>query len=829
MLTGGAGNDTIYGYEGNDTLIGGTGADTMIGGLGNDTFYVDNVSDIVTEAAGAGTDVVNSTITYTLGTDVENLVLTAGAGAINGTGNSVANTITGNESANVLNGMGGADTMIGGLGNDTYYVDNVGDIVTESAGAGTDVVNSTIASITLTADVENLTLTAGAGAINGTGNSVANTITGNESANVLNGMGGADTMIGGLGNDIYFVDTTADIVTEGIGAGTDTVNATASYTLAANVENLILVAGAGAINGTGNSLANTITGNASDNVIDGGLGADTMIGGLGNDTFYVDNLGDIVTENVGEGTGDAVLVTVSGYTLAANIEVGTVNVTTGLMLTGNDVANVLNGNSGADTLIGGAGNDTLIGGTGNDTMRGGTGDDFYFVDSLADSVIENAGEGINDWIYTSVSGFTLTTNVENGQLLINTGATMFGNSLNNILAGGSGNDTLYGLDGNDSFDGGAGIDTMVGGIGDDSYLIENANDVVTENPGEGTDWVIVSVSGYTLAPNVEHGHVGTTAGTTLTGNGFGNTLIGNIGIDTLNGLDGNDALFGGAGADIMVGGTGTDYYFVDNLGDTTTENAGEGVSDWAYVSVSGFTLANEVENGQVNSATGMTLTGNGLGNVLLGGTGIDTLYGLDGNDSIDGRAGADIMVGGIGNDSYVVDNVGDTIVENVGEGTEWAIVDVSGYTLAANVENGFIGVTSGITLTGNGAANTLISGTGSDTLIGGGGADNLQGGIGNDILDGGLGSDTLIGGADNDTFVFHVGEGNGDVITDFVGNGAAVGDQLQFIGYGTAGAGATFVQIDATHWQINSANGLVHDIITISNGTSIDPNDYLFI
>ena len=235
------------------------------------------------------------------------------------------------------------------------------------------------------------------------------------------------------------------MVTEAAGAGTDidTVNTIVSYSLAPNVENLVLVAGAGAINGAGNSLANTITGNEFGNTIDGLGGADTMIGGLGNDTFYVDNLGDVVTENVGEGTGDAVLVTVNNYTLAANVEVGAVNVTTGLTLTGNELDNILYGNIGNDTLNGGVGNDTLIGETGADTMRGGTGNDTYRVDSLSDVVIENAGEGTGDAVITFVSGYTLTANVEVGATWLTTGATLTGNGLDNRLYGNIGNDTLY--------------------------------------------------------------------------------------------------------------------------------------------------------------------------------------------------------------------------------------------------------------------------------------------------------------------------------------------------------------------------------------------------
>ena len=299
---GSAFNDTLMSFDGNDTINGGGGFDYLEGGRGND-LYIVNGGDTVFESASEGADTVQSSASFTLGTNVENLTLT-GSAAINGTGNSLANILKGNGAANILDGFGGTDRMEGGTGNDTYKT-NGGDRIVENANSGIDSVQSSV-TLTLGANLENLTLTGGS-AVDATGNSLANVLKGNGSDNLLNGAGGADRMEGGLGNDTYLVNG-SDTVVEAAGAGTDTVQSSVTYALTANVENLTLT-GTATSNATGNNLGNVLRGNGSANTIFAGTGADVITGGLGKDQLFagVDKVRDeFVFNSVGDtGVGAA--------------------------------------------------------------------------------------------------------------------------------------------------------------------------------------------------------------------------------------------------------------------------------------------------------------------------------------------------------------------------------------------------------------------------------------------------------------------------------------------------------------------------------------------
>jgi Ca2+-binding RTX toxin-like protein len=516
-LIGTPGNDTLIGQNGDDVLDGGAGADVMMGGNGNDTYYVDDIGDVVTESLNEGDDIINSSVSYTLTSNVEHLTLT-GADAIDGTGNTLSNILTGNAAANVLSGDAGNDTLRGMAGNDLLY-----------SGAGND------------------RLEVGTGTDKAYGGSGNDTLIGGDFASgtwtweLLYGEDGDDVLQGG-GKFISHLYG---------GAGNDQLTGGTGMSILYGEEgDDILIAG------TGYSQLN------------GGAGADRMVGNYLGNGYWIDNVNDVIVE-VADGGVDWVTSSIS-YTLSAELE----NIT----LEGSD----------AISGTGNAGNNSLNG-TGNmaaNVLSGGQGDDIYTL-GVGDSVVENANEGIDT--VNAMFSYTLGANVEKLTLMGNGHHHATGNSLdnrlqgnnhNNSLSGDAGNDYLNGMYGNDVLNGGTGADEMLGGYGNDTYHVDDAGDLVTEFSGQGTDTVYSSIS-YALTSNVEHltltgtaaiDGTGNSLSNIMKGNAAANVLSGDAGNDTLRGMAGDDTLYGGAGNDGLTGGQGNDTYRFSRGGGADTIN-----------------------------------------------------------------------------------------------------------------------------------------------------------------------------------------------------------------------------------------------------------------
>jgi Ca2+-binding RTX toxin-like protein len=426
VISAGGGDDVVNGLGGNDTMDGGAGRDTLRGGAGNNTYVIDALDTIV-EAASAGTDTVMAGFSYTLGANLENLILT-GSIAIDAIGNELDNLLYGNAGNNTINGLSGSDTV--------SYINSTSGVIVNLALATAQAIGGNQGSDTLVS-IENVT-----GSIN------SDTLTGSSGANVLNGGAGSDTMRGGGGADIYYVDSTSDSVTE-----SDNTPSVSSF-----VENLILTEGTLDLSGTGNSLSNVIAGNAGNNTLTGGTGNDILRGGEGTDTaVFSQAIGSykfgtnasagvtVVSGPDGQdtlhgvefakfGTASAVAVSSLGpfnplisvqrfgetfYEVATPFsgtpipgvridyqflggESGEVSVGT----ESNDFFNLLGGD---DAAAGGSGDDILDGGIGSNFLNGNAGTDTFFLDGRGGTVTWStitdwqAGEQLSVWGWRSNS------------------------------------------------------------------------------------------------------------------------------------------------------------------------------------------------------------------------------------------------------------------------------------------------------------------------------------------------------------------------------------------------------------------------------------------
>lgn len=529
--TGNGLDNTLIGNIGNNTLDGGIGVDTMRGGMGDDLYIVDNTADIVNELADEGIDTIRSSVTRTLEDTVENLTLT-GSEAIDGTGNAMGNILIGNSGNNRLDGQAGIDTMSGGTGDDTYIVDHVSDSVVEEMDAGDDHVISSV-TYTLSDNVERLTLV-GVDAIDGTGNVLNNTLIGNSAANILDGKEGIDAMTGGAGDDIYYVDASADTVWENLSEGIDTIYTTVSYVLPENVENLLLV-GDGNISAGGNTLDNTLIGNGSDNYIsggagkdlldgkagndtlEGGIGNDTLVGGSGNDTFIY-NLNDDL-DTINDEAGEDTVCFTEGFSLD-NVALRVVDVD-GVM-----TAQVRVLNAGGCEIA-------------------DQGFDFAVTkDSKGNYVSPIEHFTFNDGSSKTFDDLLIKTQItyaSHRQTTITTGRNddiIYGNSRTNIIYAGTGNDIVYAASGGDKIYGQGGHDALFGNTGNDFIDGGCGTDILSGSNGRD---VLVDTLGN-------------------------NAFLGGSQDDTITAGGGNDFIAGGKHNDTLNGGSGYNI-FAFNRGD----------------------------------------------------------------------------------------------------------------------------------------------------------------------------------------------------------------------------------------------------------------------
>jgi Ca2+-binding RTX toxin-like protein len=589
-----------------------------------------------------------------------------------------------------------------------------------------------------------------------TGSKFSDKLTGNSSANVITGGGGNDTLIGGGGNDTFYV-TSGDVVQQGALSGdSSTVIAATDYSLASstgNVQTLILSSAATAIYATGNSLADTIAGNNYNNVIDGGINtlADTFYGGGGNDTYIIRNSGDVVVAQVGAaGTvingqtvfGNAAgLGVINDYAASYNMNANAVNVTT-LYMKGSTAASVTSNSLASGTSI--YGNGTAA--TGGDTITGGTGKMF----------ISELGQG----------GANL--------LIAGTGTA--------TIIGGIGNDTLVGgASGAGKFAPGTALDTLSGGLGSNVYYVNNSSDVINQAVGPATSNytnTVYTTVNYTLNSSSALGvnnliihHTDTATTITATGNSAANT----ISVDATTGSTGtgttaNNILVGGGGQDTLKGattansgtntfydqvignavnntstggvsfvaGTGTNTYNVTNIKDTLTSTAAT-AGDYVITTVSFDLLSQELAT--TDKVTHLTLTGagsynligNNLGdtivgnsgsNLIIGGTGVDTISAvLTGNKVLIGNGGGDTMTVASGN-NLLCDNkyyiyVGglptlstSATLNDTNINTFTVTNSEASAALIANITG-----TAGARQTASGSASTMTAGSGNDTFL----------------------------------------------------------------------------------------------------------------
>lgn len=825
--------DFLYGSLDDDIISGGIatiaysadGIDTMEGGGGDDIYIVNNIHDVIIEIANQGIDTVYTTVDYLLPSEIENAAAIGTAGLL----------LIGNTKDNSLDGLQntGSDTLIGMEGNDIYFL-GTGDRMIEGKGtnyatdpSGIDTVvisvsadisvNST--AITGALFIENVTLTPGSTTTaNIVGNTKSNTLIGNAGANSIVAVSGddtldggvettgiADTLIGGSGNDVYIIRNSSDKVIEASNEGTDSVKTSASFTIPDNVENLVLI-GAGAISGIGNSSNNVITGNSGANnligaegndKLNGSSGTDTLDGGLGDDIFIIDNDADKIIERVNQGTDrvesrisfnintaislttllgpsstlDDLVAAIKSNSNYAN-EPFTVSVnatTTGIQLTWKTTGVVPN--LATLTLPPDANGNKLLAIATQTTVGGAVAEiqnvEISAVNQGSYQLLPNADNVENLWLVQGMGNINATGNDLANDIRGNEGNnSLVGNGGDDSLTGGDttvsgglSNDTLIGGNGNDTLAGGKGNDVMNGGAGKDFYYVDSLLDVIT---GEAASPTITPLSSTPTSVELTtyNNQVAAAAAEIDT-----IQLVETVAeVDTVTPLPANPRVGFTVPSNIenvVLTGSNSDSSTGVNVTVKVVGNASNNtITDDSIID--GVTsLIGNAGNDSLVGKLGIDNLDGGEGNdTLIGGTDNDILNGGLGNDSLDGGTGNDNMVGGDGNDIYLIDSISDTIAESnsaidqIDTVIATFLTTGQSYQLTANIEN--------ITLAGFNSSNATGNAL-NNNLIGNNAINSLSGGAGNDTLDGDGGIDSLTGGLGNDSYVI---DSNTDTLTE---------------------------------------------------------------
>jgi Ca2+-binding RTX toxin-like protein len=448
--------------------------------------------------------------------------------------NSVAPRITVNVTANPDPTLGD-DTLAGTAFNDT--IDMLAGNDSYTGGDGDDSVLGNSGNDTLIGGQGNDTLIGGQGNDSLDGGANEDVLQGDGGDNSLSGGSGNDTLIGGAGNDVFDGGGNNDVVdysAAGTGVRVDLSNAAAQNTnfgtdTLIGIESIIgsgfndtLTGSTGANTLLGGAGNDSLVGGGGSDSLDGGSGNDRMLGGALNDFYFVDSIGDIVTELANEGTADTVRTTLNTYTLPSQVErvifVGTGNFV-GL---GNSGSNQFNGNIGDDRFVDVAG--------GNDTISAGSGSDSMDFRSSTTGVVINLATGVHGGaaagdLYSSIEKF-FGSNTQADTMTAGAGRANFsGFGGNDTLTGGSNIDGLQGNAGNDSLNGAGGIDNLDGGAGNDTLRGGSGKDLfVYSAAGFGQD-IIVDFEDASDKLKVHSSIANNIAAFNITGNGSTSVLL----------------------------------------------------------------------------------------------------------------------------------------------------------------------------------------------------------------------------------------------------------------------------------------------------------------